>query len=105
MMTVKRRLAETLRRIHSGRLPVTSSVKFFVRSGKGDGVGILDCDGCGDAIAQYERCYEMPRPGVASLHLHDECFTASGQARITQKPDPHATEGTAGSKGQAPWRS
>jgi hypothetical protein len=83
MMTVKRRLAETLRRIHSGCLPLPRDAQFFVRSGKGDGVGTLNCDGCGDSIAQYERCYEVPRPGVASLHLHDECFTASGQALVT----------------------
>jgi hypothetical protein len=63
-----------------------AGAQFFVRSGKGDGMGILYCAGCGDSIAQYERCYEMFRPGVASLHLHDECFTASGQALAIPSP-------------------
>lgn len=96
MMTVKRRLAETLRRIHSGRLPMPSGVQFFLRSGKADEVSTLYCDGCGDPIAQYERCYEVPRPDVPSLKFHDECFAASGQALVATPPPqrsqslPHA---------------
>jgi hypothetical protein len=90
MMTVKRRVVETLRRIHSGRLPMAAGAQFFVRSGQGNG-GILYCDGCGDSIAQYERCYDMPRPGVASLHLHDECFTSSHQALVTTSPSQRSS--------------
>jgi hypothetical protein len=86
MMTVRRRSAETLRRIHSGRLPMPSGAQFFLRSRKGDGMGTLDCDGCGDPIAQYERCYEVPRSDIASLNFHDECFTASGKALRTTPP-------------------
>ena len=63
-----------------------SGVQFLLRSGEGDGMGTLCCDGCGDSIAQYERCYEVPRPDVASLNLHDECFTASGRALLTMAP-------------------
>jgi hypothetical protein len=82
MMTVKRRLVETLRRIHSGRLPMLSGMPFLLGSGKADGPpeSTLCCDGCGDPIAQYERCYEVPRPTAVSLNFHNECFTAEGPA-------------------------
>ena len=67
---------------------MTSGVNFFLRPGEHDAVGLIYCDGCGDSIAQYERCYEVPRQGAPSLHLHDECFTASGQALVTTSPQP-----------------
>lgn len=95
MMTVKRRLVETSRRIHSGRLPMLSGVPFLLGSGKGDGQpeSTLCCDGCGDPIAQYERCYEVPRPTAVSLNFHNECFTAGGPVE-TRKRAPHV-DGTA----------
>jgi hypothetical protein len=83
MMTVKRRSAETLRRIHAGRLPMLAGASFLLRSGHGDGrpESSLCCDGCDDPIAQYERCYEVPRPTAASLNFHSECFTAERPAQ------------------------
>jgi hypothetical protein len=86
-MTVKRRSVETLRRIHSGRLPMLSGASFLLGSGNGDGSpeSPLCCDGCGDPIAQYERCYEVARPTAVSLNFHSECFTAGSPVQ-SRKP-------------------
>jgi hypothetical protein len=83
MLTIKRRLVETLRRIHYGSLPILSRVPFLLGSGKGDGQleSTLCCDGCGDPIAQYETCYEVPRPTAAALNFHGECFAAASNTR------------------------
>ena len=95
MLTVKKRVGETLRRIHSGHLPMLSGVRFLLGSGTGEGAleSALCCDGCGDPIAQYERCYEVPRPTTVSLNFHNECFTAQGPAQ-TRRSAPHV-DGTA----------
>ena len=88
MMTLKGRSVETLRRIHSGRLPMLSGAPFLLGSGNGDGPpgSTRCCDGCCEPIAQYERCYEVPRPTAVSLNFHNECFTAGGPVQTGKRP-------------------